>query len=71
MPATPKAADAAEAQAKAAIEQAQLSGQAQFSTYSKDDDPAIDKDANPPDGPHLKQERGKPREGPVKAFGAS
>jgi len=56
---------------KESLEQAALSPQAQFSTYSNDDDEAIDKDKNPPDGPHVKQERGKPSEGPVKAFGES
>ena len=68
MPPTPKAEPLVELPEPP--EEAGLSNQAQFSTYSEDDDPTIDKDANPPDGPHVKQEKGKPSEGKAKAFGA-
>jgi hypothetical protein len=54
-PATTKADDAAEL--ATVPDEERLSAQAQFSTYAEDED--APKDANPPDGPHVTQTRGK------------
>jgi hypothetical protein len=72
MPPTPKAEKAAEAETTATPPEALgLSRQAHFASYKPDDDPELAEEKNPPDGPHVVQELGKPSEGPATAFGAS
>ena len=70
MPPTPRATTSESEQTLAIpAEETKLSKQAQFSSYKPD--PDVDDDQNPPDGPHVIQELGKPSEGAVKAFGES
>jgi hypothetical protein len=71
MPPTPKAAEEAITLDAETPAELGFSRQSHFATYKPDDDPELDEAKNPPDGPHVVQELGKPKEGPAKAFGAS